>query len=358
MRPRIVFRGRGAVLLAAVGAAALMLLAPAALASAPTTPSVTIVGAEYYTPTPSASPTAAAEAVNDPWVELYFQDNDWGATSFRLSNDGGVTWGDATDFVTYLSEWYLFASVDDPMLTIDGSHTVTAQFSSDGGSTWGGTANATTIVDTQMPVVTAPEGYWNPSYPYVVSAHDQVGLSGVQALWYRVDAGQVSEVTNTQPVGTSTPLSAAVELTGDTGTPHTISSIALDYAGNSSVQARYALKARLLLADRGFASIQSYSAYVVLDRTPPTVKARGVSKNWRHRPVVVRFAATDRLAGVASIEYSVTSMKAKKAGWWTAGTRAVVTSNGRHKVWYRAIDAAQPVGNTSKAHYVVVKIRR
>jgi hypothetical protein len=213
------------------------------------------------------------------------------------------------------------------------------------------------MIDTQMPVVTAPECYWNNNYPYTLSGHDQIGLAGVRTLWYRVDVQAVNTVVNEQPLGTTAPLTASFDLAGGTGTPHTVYYLAQDYAGNlsSGVMAKYATR---MLVKSDISSRYGWAtSYVVIDRTPPTVKARGVNKSWRNRAAVVRFSAKDGLAGVGSIQYSITSVKAKKAGGWTTGTSAVVTSTGKHKVWYRAIDAAQPVGNASRARYVVVKIR-
>ena len=348
------------VLLVVVAMAVALVLAAAAFAA---TPTVTIVGPQYNlmtSPSPSASPTAAAPAVHSSEVNLFLQDNSWGANMYRLSNDGGVTWNDPVTFpvspVSPYLYWSLYSGLYDPSLTLDGPHTVTAQFSTDSGVTWGASASATTLVDQQNPAATAPAGYWNNHYQYVVSAHDQIGLSGMQDLWYRVDGGVLNKVTNSQPLGSSNPLSASFDLAGETGTPHTVYFMGMDYAGNYSAGV-YAT--RLGKAARGLSPYSvAFSSYVVIDRTAPTVRARGVGSAWYSTPVSVRFSARDADAGVASIQYSITGKKATKPAGWTVGNSVVVTSYGKHKVWYRAVDAAQPQGNASTPAYVLVKIRR
>ena len=301
--------------------------------------------------------TAATPAVNYNLVWLYLDDDGWGADFVRFSNDGGDTWSDGRSLgidPMWLT-WNLFSYTDDIALRIDGQHAVTAQFSDDGGATWGPTASASTLVDEQGPVVVAPDGYWNTRHLYTLKAHDQVGLSGVRRLWYRVDAGTPALVTNTSPLGTSHPLTASFVLAGKSGTPHTIAYVAQDYAGNYS-----GLRAALdsARAARGTAILNTtYSAYVVVDRTRPTVSARGWDNDWHRGPVAVSFSATDGLAGVAQIQCSVTRANAKHPGAWTNTDMTIVSRSGRSKVWYRAIDLAQPHGNVSVARYVIVKIR-
>ncbi len=343
--------GRLALLVATV--VALALLVPA-VALAAGTPTVTIVGPGLTpTPTPTGSPTAAALAVHESYVDLYLQDNGWGADQVRFSNDGGATWSDPQGWNPY-TYWGLYYDLDVTQC-LDGPRTLTAQFSKDGGATWEASATATTLVDTQIPVVRAPEDYWNNHYPYKLSAHDQIGLSGVESLWYRVDAGALKQLTAQEPLGTSGPLNASVELAGETGTAHSIDFLARDYAGNYS--SRNLLASARALRGTNISALPM-SAYVVIDRTPPAVKAHGVGQRWRSGPVVLSFSADDATAGLDRIEYSITSFKAKKHGSWTSGHSVVVTQLGRHKVWYRAIDQAQPQGNASAAKYVVVKIRK
>ena len=209
MTHEAVSRRGGLVVLAAV-AALLTLLLPAAALAITATPTVTIVGPGYLTETPP--PTAAAPTVGTTWVLLYLDDGGLGADAVRFSNDGGATWGYTAEWSAY-QQWYLDEG-SDVGLWLDGPRTVTAQFSDDAGETWGPSASATTILDLQGPVVAAPEGYWNSRYAYRVSAHDQIGLSGVQSLWYRVDAGQLTEVTNESPAGTSDPARGLVRADG------------------------------------------------------------------------------------------------------------------------------------------------
>ena len=342
---------RGRVVLLAVAAAVVLLLLPAVALAA--TPSVTIVGPGYMSPSPTPSPTAAVPAVDDSYVTLYLQDNDWGADYVRFSNDGGATWSSGVSWSTYPT-WDLFSYIDDVTLRVDGQHTVIAQFSKDGGTTWEPTASATTLVDQQSPVVAAPEGYWNSHYPYTFTAHDQIGLSGVRRLWYRVDTGALTALANPSPLGTSDPLTASFDLVGTTGTPHTIEYMAQDYAGNYSAYGRNTAVKRVLRGDIGY--IIGTSSYVVIDRTRPTVKAKGWDKRWHQDPVTVSFSATDGLAGVDYIQYSITRAKAKKPGAWTTANSVFVSQSGRTLVWYRAVDQALPLGNTSVTHHVLVKI--
>ncbi len=355
MTDETVSRRGGLVVLAAV--ALLTLLLPAAALATTATPTVTIVGPGYVS-SETPPPTAAAPTVGDPWVLLYLDDGGLGADAVRFSNDGGATWGDAAGWSAY-QEWYLDEG-SDLSVWLDGPRTVTAQFSDDAGETWGPAASATTILDLQGPVVAAPEGFWNSRYAYKVSAHDQIGLAGVQSMWYRVDAGQLTEVTNESPAGTSDPVEASFALTGASGTAHSIDVVAMDYAGNYS-GSRMLKDARFLgrstAAIRSKIGVLTAPSYVVIDSTAPTVKARGWDRRWHHRPVRVRFSASDQgLSGVDSIQYSLTRVLVRRPGAWTTGTSVLVTRHGRSRVWFRASDSAQPRGNVSRAQSVVVKI--
>ena len=361
MRHSAKSRGRrGPTLLLVMAVVAVALLLPAAALAA--TPTVTIVGPYGINTSATPPPTAAAPAVDDSYVTLYVNDNAWGSTQMRVSNDGGVTWWDTYSASQY-SDGYmyyeLYGGVIDPVLRLDGMHTVTAQFSNDSGVTWGPTASATTMVDTQSPVVDAPEGYWNNNYPYALSVHDQIGLSGVAQLWYRVDAGTPTTLKNASPFGTSNPLETSFALSGATGTRHTIDYVAVDYAGNPSGYYNNTRGARAAVRSLGRSPFISggYSSYVVIDRTAPTTTARGVSKNWHVGPETISFSATDGgMAGVAYIEYSITRSTATKPADWTTGDAAVVTLPGEDKVWYRGVDAALPQGNVEAARSVLVKI--
>jgi hypothetical protein len=354
-------RGRLTLLVVVVGAAALVLvLAAAAFAAAPT---VTITGPQYYTvsPTPSASPTAAAPAIHYPYADLYLADNGWGITDYRLSNDGGATWSDPASTFNPLypwTEWWLFDNDSDPAKTLDGPHTVTAQFSNDGGATWGATSSATTLLDTQEPIVKALEGYWNNNYPYKLTARDQLNLAGVQNVWYSIDAGPLVTVTNSQPLGAKAPMVVTFDLPGETGTEHDVGYAAMDYAGNFSFG--NAVAGAKLLTPRAMGRWgYLYTAYLTIDRTAPTIKARGVGSGWHYGgPVNVRFSASDADAGVDFIQYSITGKKATVPGTWTTGNSVLVTSYGKHKVWYQAVDSAQPEGNASEPAWVLVKMHR
>ena len=348
-------RGAGAVL-ALVAVAAVLLLLPAAVAAtAPTaTPTVTIVGPGYIWQDPM--PTEPAPAVNESYVTLYLDDDGWGADYVRFSNDGGANWQEGEQFQTYMN-WSLFRDVD---LPLDGPCTVTAQFSADGGATWGPTASATTLVDEQSPSITAPQGYWNNHYAYRLSARDQIGHSGVHTLWYRVDAGELKNVTNSAPLGTSAPLKTSFPLAGKTGTAHSIDYIAADYAGNYSGM-RKAVVAKAVGGAKALRrkdiGVFTMSAYVVIDRSAPVVKARGGNASPQRGPVAVSFSARDRGgAGVDCIQYSVTRAGAKRPAAWTTGNSVLVTRHGASRVWYRAVDNALPKGNASSAQSVIVRI--
>ena len=339
-----------AVAALAIAVAVFLLLLPAVAGASAATPTVTIVGPGYMSQDPP--PTDPAPVLDTDWVLLYLDDGGFGADRVRFSNDGGATWDEGQAFQEYLS-WSLFYDVD---LPFDGPKTVTAQFSADGGTTWGPTASATTLIDEQSPVLSVPQGYWNNHYAYRMSARDQIGLSGVQRLWYRVDAGALVEVTNSAPLGTALPLKTSFTLPGETGTAHSIDFSAMDYAGNYS-GLRKAVRAKAI-AKKYDSGVLSMSAYVVIDRTAPVVKARGANGSWQRGPVVVSFSARDRGgAGLARIQYSVTRAGSKKPGAWTTGNYAIVTRHGKSRVWYRAVDDAQPKGNASAARSVLVKVR-
>jgi hypothetical protein len=348
----VCWRG-SAALLVIVAAVALALVAPAASSATPLMPSMTIVGPGYMSTTPP--PTAAAPVVNDAYVQLYLQDNGWGADRVRFSADGGTTWSEGVYFSEYLG-WYLYNDVDDVTLQLDGVHTLMAEFSDDEGATWGASTSATTLVDQQSPVVQAPGGYWNNRYAYKISARDQVGLSGVERLWYRVDAGAMGSIASAAPLGTALPLTATVKLAGETGARHSIDYIAKDYAGNYSGGRAVVRGARVL--QKPDLSLVATSAYVIIDRTAPKVRARGWDNRWHRGSVSVSFSASDGMAGVDRIQYSVTGAKAARHGAWTTANAVVVTQSGRRKVWYRAIDDAMPHGNASVPRYVIVKILR
>jgi hypothetical protein len=351
---RFTHRGRLA-LLPALAAVAALALAGVALAG---TPTMTIVGPrDMSTPTPA--PTAPVAAVDSYSVSLYFADNGWGADYFRLSNDGGATWPWSDGLTSPYQYWWLLEGVTDPALIVDGDHTVTAQFSSDGGATWGPTSSATTLVDTHHPLCTVRGRYWNAKCPYAITATDQVGLSGVQYLWYFVDAGPVAKLTATEPLGTTAPLIASVVLSGDTGTTHTVYFCAQDYAGNYSNSMLYLSNRARAAVGRGakYYDLWYGSVDIIVDVTPPTVTARGAGKGWHNGPVTLAFTAKDPDAGVAYVQYSITRNKAKKPGVWVTGDSVVVARSGKRKVWYRAADDALPKGNVSAAAWVRVRIR-
>ena len=368
MRRSAKLRGRrGPTLLLVMAVVAAVLLLPAAALAA--TPTVTIVGPSGFLPSPSASPspTAAAPAVNDSRVDLYLNDNGWGAKWVRFSNDGGTTWSVPT-LMTGIDNppyewWYLYDYLGGTAIaSFDGTHTVTAQFSDSAvdsvSQTWGATSAATTLLDTQSPVATAPEGYWNNNYPYELSARDQVGLSGVAQLWYGVDAGAMTIVKNAAPLGTSDPLATTFALAGGTGARHTIYYAAADYAGNT-----VGLYGRVNTIRLGAVKAGTYidqfplSSDVVIDRTAPTTTARGADNHWHPGPVTVSFSATDGgMAGVDYIEYSITPSTATEPADWTTGDSVAVSQPGEDKVWYRAVDTALPEGNVEAAKYVQVRI--
>ena len=192
--------GRLALLVATV--VALALLVPA-VALAVGTPTVTIVGPGLTpTPTPTGSPTAAALAVHE---------------SVRRSLSAGQRLGSRSGEV--LQRWRRHlerpsrlepVSVLGPLLR-SRRDAVPGRYTHAHGAVlqrrWrdlGGHRDATTLVDPQPPEVPAPDGYWNNHYPYKLSTHDQIGLSGVQNLWYRVDAGALTKVTAQAPLFTPT----------------------------------------------------------------------------------------------------------------------------------------------------------
>ena len=256
---------------------------------------------------PASHGGRAPSSANPACTSCLSTDDGWGADQVRFSNDGGATWGTGAPVQTYMS-WYLFEGKS-AVLRLDGPRTVTAQFSNDGGETWGPVASATTLFDGQAPVVTAPSGYWNNHYSYKLSARDQVGLSGVQYLWYRVDAGELVQVTSGASLGTSSPLKAAVTLDGNTGTPHTVDYFAADFAGNVSGRV-LAVRASKAVKKNDVTSLVS-SAYVVIDRTAPSVTARGWDGDWHSNAGRRPLQRQDR--GDAGSPASSTRSRGKKA---------------------------------------------
>ena len=147
-------------------------------------------------------------------------------------------------------------------------------------------------------------------------------------------------VTTQEPLGTSDPLTASFDARrrDGHGAHHLLSSLGIT-PGITAVVDLVCVEGAAAPRER---HQQQLPVDVGLRRHRPHAsdgEGRGASnERWRHRAVVVRFSAKDGLAGVESIEYSITSLKAKKPGGWTTGTSAVVTQLGSHKVWYRAIE--------------------
>ncbi len=70
-------------------------------------------------------------------------------------------------------------------------------------------------------------------------------------------------------------------------------------------------------------------------------------KEWYRTPVTATFAATDTLSGLDHIEYAVDT------GPWQRGAQAIVRGNGKHVLFYRAVDVA---GNVESANHVTLRI--
>ena len=147
-------------------------------------------------------------------------------------------------------------------------------------------------------------------------------------------------------------------LAGGTGTAHTIDFYSTDYAGN--LENYLILGSRRISAGGRTLSTRIYrydQSHVVIDDTAPTTTATGWDGQWHATPVTVSFSATDHgKSGVGSIEYSLTPSIAAAPRSWTEGNAVTVSQPGENKVWYRAIDLAQPQGNVEAARSVIVKI--
>lgn len=305
---------------------------------------------------PSVSSASAAQAVDSPMVTLTVVDNGWGANEMRFSNTGGSTWSVPQAFATNPT-WNLDQDLTGSAQA-DGVRALTAQFSTDGGATWGATATATTLLDEQVPTMSAANGWWNNAYPYQLKAVDQVGLSGVASTAYRVNAGPWTTVTNSAPFMDRNPFITPFALAGSTGTAYTIDFYSTDYAGNDGWNyfafAEGAVKNKRIRPI--ITSYQSQSS-VTIDSAAPTTTATGFDTRWHRNPVTVSFSATDHgQSGVGFIEYSVTRSTAQAPGPWTKGDAVVVSQPGENKVWYQATDLAQPQGNVEAARSVNVKI--
>ncbi len=68
---------------------------------------------------------------------------------------------------------------------------------------------------------------------------------------------------------------------------------------------------------------------------------------WYNRPVTATFTATDTLSGVDHIEYAIDGNP------WQTGNQAVVNKDGKHILFYRAVDQA---GNVETANRITVRL--
>ena len=181
------------------------------------------------------------------------------------------------------------------------------------------TNSVTVRIDATAPTTTGVSGWWNPAFPYTLTAIDQIGRSGVAETDYRLDSG--SWQTYTAP---------GITLTGVQGTEHTIDFRSVDNAGNTEVYK---------------------TSHVTLDVTPPVTVVNGADSAWHDTPVTLNFSSSDVGAGVDYIEYSLDG-----GTHWTQGNAVTVSHNGTTTVEYRAVDLAQPSGNVEIANSVDVKV--
>ena len=78
---------------------------------------------------------------------------------------------------------------------------------------------------------------------------------------------------------------------------------------------------------------------------PPAATTR--PETWYNTPITATFTATDTLSGVDHIEYAI------DAGPWQKGQQAVIDRDGKHILFYRAVDKA---GNVEMANRVTVRL--
>jgi hypothetical protein len=208
----------------------------------------------------------------------------------------------------------------------DGVHTIT-YWSADNAGNLEVPHACTVNIDTQRPTTTSAGPWTNGTS--TLTATDQVGLSGVASITYKIDFGTEQTVINPSP---SLVFATDVAVPGATG-GHTLTWYATDAAGNNSF---------------------TESDHVTIDKTAPVTVVTGADALWHNAPVTLTFTATDNTggSGVDYIQYSTNN-----GTTWTKGTSnpcsLVVSAEGVTTVMYRSADLA---GNVETAKSVDVKI--
>ena len=180
----------------------------------------------------------------------------------------------------------------------------------------------TVKIDTQTPTTTGADGWWNPTYPYTLTAVDQIGRSGVDFTEYRLDSGP-AWLTYADP---------GFMLAGPQDAEHTIDYRSTDNAVPPNVE-------------------PYKTSHVTIDQTAPVTVVNGADSDWHPNPVSLSFAATDVGAGVDYTEYSLDG-----GTNWTHGNSVTISDNGITTVKYRSVDLAQPSGNVEATKSVDVKV--
>ncbi len=194
----------------------------------------------------------------------------------------------------------------------DGVHTI-SYFSTYPGGVSESTKTATVSIDTRPPATTdnAPSAWQRGPVTVTLSAGSDP--SGIAATTYSLDGGPQRSGTEVIVAGNGL---------------HTITYQSLDNAGNLEAP---------------------HSCTVRIDTTPPLVNCPQAGKWFNTKKVTVHFLATDKLSGVASVQYRLGN------GPWITGSSVHIAGNGSHAISYRATDNA---GNTTTVASCAVGIER
>ncbi|HET6475023.1 MAG TPA: Ig-like domain repeat protein [Thermoleophilia bacterium] len=180
----------------------------------------------------------------------------------------------------------------------------------DAAGNWGPMARLRVKIDTTGPVTSDDAtGAWSQT-PVTVNLSAVDAGAGVAGTAYKIDEGDW--VSGTQ-------------LTVSTEGNHAITYRSTDVLGNVE-------------------SDQNTTAKI--DQTPPSTTDDGPS-GWDKAPVVVKFAATDAISGVASTAYRV------DGGDWMQGSQVTLSDPGEHTIQYGSTDVA---GNVETAHTTSVLV--
>jgi len=345
-----------------------------------TTPPVTIAS---FTPAANAAGWTNAPVS----ATLTATDGDSGVTSTEYRLAGAATWAPYAPFV----------------IGAEGKSTHEYR-STDGAGNVEDAQSETFFIDLTAPVTTQSglDGQWHKTpWNVVLTAVDQVGLSGVATTEYALDSGDyvpctsatiqtegwhvfhyrstdvagntegaksatvgfdntAPATTDNAPGGWQTSSPVTVALTGNDGAGSGVARIRYRLDGASSWTDSAAAPARVVVSGDGAHIIRYRSidaagncgaideCTIKLDATAPVTTVTSTGNAWHRGPVTLVLSATDDGSGVARTEYSTNG-----GASWTAGTSLIVADEGATAVEYRSRDKA---GNLETAGRCAVNL--